>query len=174
MLGYMTSYRRLKIPGATYFFTLCLEDRESRLLIDRIADLRAAYAATLSEMPALCPAMVVLPNHLHAIWAEPEGEVQFSERWRRIKARFSHRVGRAEEISGSKLRKRETGVWQRRFWEHGVRGEADFLTAMNYCYMNPVKHGLVDRPEDWAYSSFTRRGQRISDKSAFSNSVPHP
>ena len=158
MLCPMTSYRRLKRPGASYFFTVCLEDRDSTLLVDQIDALRAAYAATLRELPVLCPAIVVLPNHLHAIWTEPAGEVNYSERWRRIKARFSHSIGRAETVCPSKQRKREAGRWQRRFWEHALRDEADFLAAMAACRIDPVTHGLVTRPEDWAFSSFTRRG----------------
>lgn len=153
----MTSYRRLKRPGATYFFTLCLEDPDSTLLTDHITTLRAAYATTLRELPALCPAMVVLPNHLHAIWTEPVGSVAYSERWQRIKGRFSHAVGKARQISASKLRKREAGLWPRRFWEHCLRDEAEFIAAMTYCHMNPVKHGLVSRPEDWEFSSFSVR-----------------
>jgi putative transposase len=158
----MTNYRRFKIPGATYFFTLCLEERGSRLLVDRIADLRSAYAQTVRELPVFCPAMVVLPDHLHAIWTEPAGEVNYSERWRRIKARFSHLVGPAFVVNHSKARKREAGVWQRRFWEHTVRDEAELRAAMVYCQMNPVKHGLVTCPEDWPYSSYVRRMGNIA------------
>ncbi len=153
----MTQYRRLRLPGASYFFTLCLETRGSTRLVDHIATLRTAYAATLRELPVLCPAMVVLPDHLHAIWTEPEGVVLYSERWRRIKARFSHALSGEFAPNARKSRKRERGLWQRRFWEHAIRGEADFLAAMDYCRLNPVKHGLVENPEDWAFSSFTRR-----------------
>ncbi len=158
----MTSYRRLKSPGDAYIFTLCLEDRESTLLVDHIDALRAAYCATLRELPALCPAIVVLPNHLHAIWVEPPGEVNYSERWRRIKARFSHTIGKAPVISPSKLRRREAGLWQRRFWEHRIRTAAEFVAIMDDCRMNPVRHGLVAQPEDWEFSSFTRRMGNIA------------
>lgn len=158
----MTNYRRFKIPGATYFFTLWLEDRESRLLVDRIGELRAAYALTARELPVECRAMVVLPNHLHAIWTEPAGEVNYSERWRRIKARFSHLVGPAMQINDSKLRKRERGIWQRRFWEHTIRDEVELAEMIAYCEVNPVKHGLVARAEDWPYSSFFRKMGNIA------------
>lgn len=158
----MTNCRRLRIPGATYFFTVVLEDRESTVLIDHVAALRSAYRTTLHELPALCPAMVVLPNHLHAIWTEPAGDVQFSERWRRIKARFSRAVDHDFSANDSKRGKRERGLWQRRFWEHAIRGEADLDAAMEYCRLNPVKHGLVLSPEDWPYSSFHRQMGRIA------------
>lgn len=152
----MTSYRRLTLPDATYFFTVCLEDRDGRTLVDHIDQLRAAYAFTLREMPVETHAMVVLPNHLHAIWSEP-GMPKFSERWRRIKARFSHAIGGDFAPNGSKQRRDERGLWQRRFFEHAIRNEDEFQKAMDYCRLNPVKHGLVAEPELWPYSSFTRR-----------------
>ncbi|QLQ19011.1 MAG: transposase [Exiguobacterium profundum] len=158
----MTSYRRLRLPGATCFFTLCLEERGSSLLIDHIAELRAAYAVTLRELPAACPAIVILPDHLHAIWTEPDGRADFSERWRRIKARFSHALRQDFSPNASKRGKRERGLWQRRFWEHTIRDEAEFIAAMEYCRTNPVKHGLVDAPERWEYSSFFRRMGNIA------------
>ena len=151
----MTAYRRLIIPEATYFFTVCLEDRNATTLVDEIEKLRLAYAVTTREMPVLCHAMVILPNHLHAIWTEP-ATPRFSERWRRIKARFSHALTGDHHPNASKTQTRERGLWQRRFWEHAIRNEVEFAKAMDYCRMNPVTHGLVTDPDDWAYSSFAK------------------
>ncbi len=153
----MTNYRRLRVPGGTYFFTLCLEDRASTALTDHIEQLRFAYAKTVSELPVTCEAMVVLPNHLHAVWTLPEGDSDFSERWRRIKARFSHAVRADLPRSQSKIDKRDSGLWQRRFWEHVVRSEDNLASAVNYCWNNPLKHGLVGDPADWPYSSLNRK-----------------
>jgi putative transposase len=50
----------------------------------------------------------------------------------------------------------ERGIWQRRFWEHLIRNEADYARHVEYCYYNPVKHGHVSRVRDWPYSSFHR------------------
>jgi putative transposase len=152
----MTAYRRLRIPGATYFFTVCLEARGSTMLTDHIDLLRRAYRLTTLELPVTCHAFVVLPDHLHAIWTEPEGEVAYSERWRRIKSRFSHALGETQPQSASHLAKRERGIWQRRFWEHCLRNEAAINAGINYCYLNPVKHGVVAEPDDWPYSSFAK------------------
>ena len=58
--------------------------------------------------------------------------------------------------SASRLRKREGTIWQRRFWEHMIRDEADFRVHCDYIHFNPVKHGLVTRPVDWPYSTFHR------------------
>ncbi len=153
----MTQYRRLRLPGATYFFTVCLDDSASTVLTDHIGALRFAYAKTMAERPVRCHAMVVLPNHLHAVWTLPEGDCDFSERWRLIKARFSRAVGLEADRCASKIAKRERGLWQRRFWEHAVRDEAELATLIGYCHLNPVEHGLVTKPGDWPYSSFTKR-----------------
>jgi putative transposase len=153
----MTNYRRIRLPGATYFFTVCLDDPCGTTLTDHIDALRFAYARTVQELPVTCHAMVVMPNHLHAIWTLPDDDADYSERWRRIKARFSHSLALDVPRSDSKVAKRERGLWQRRFWEHVVRDERDFTSAMAYCWQNPVKHGFVDDPAQWPYSSFNKR-----------------
>jgi len=89
----MPTYRRLHLPGASYFFTVNLADRRASLLTDRIADLRRAYAETVASAPVICDAMVVLPDHLHAIWTLPPGDSDYPERWRKIEHRFTRAVG---------------------------------------------------------------------------------
>ena len=68
----MTAYRRLLLPGATYFFTVRLEQRGATTLTDHIDVLRYAYAKAVQDFPVTCHAMVVLPDHIHAVWTEPE------------------------------------------------------------------------------------------------------
>jgi putative transposase len=50
----------------------------------------------------------------------------------------------------------ERGIWQRRFWEHLIRDDADYARHVEYCYINPMKHRLVRRVTDWPHSSFHR------------------
>ncbi len=152
----MSTYRRMRVPGHSYFFTVCVEERGSDVLIEHVETLRRAWAATLAEHPFRCDAAVVLPDHLHAVWTLPPGDSDFSVRWRKIKARFTRWSGRFSTISPSKQRKREAGLWQRRFWEHAIRDSDDFAAHVAYCWTNPVKHGLAARPEDWLLSSLHR------------------
>ncbi len=169
----MPNYRRLRLPGASYFFTAALADRSSDLLVRRITDLRRAVAVTMSERPFQCDAAVILPDHLHMVWTLPEGDADYSTRWGAIKARFSMsarragfspppplppvRSGRYAGVNpGLRLDKGEVGIWQRRFWEHCIRDQADFNAHVAYCWGNPVKHGLVARAVDWPYSSIHR------------------
>ena len=154
--GVMPNYRRVRIAGASYFFTVALADRSSSLLTERIGDLRAAFGDVRSAMPFRCDAAVVLPDHLHMVWTLPEGDADFSERWRLIKTGFTKAVGRTGPRSPSKVRKGEAGLWQRRFWEHWIRNAEDHERHVRYCWGNPVRHGLVARPTDWPHSSIHR------------------
>jgi len=149
-------YRRANIPGATYFFTVNLEDRSSTLLTDQIDLLRNVMRTVLRSHPVDIIAMVVLPDHLHAIWRLPEGDADFPMRWSLIKAGFSRAIPRAEEITTSRGHKRERGIWQRRYWEHLIRDDEDLERHVAYTYGNPVKHGYVTKAEDWPYSSIHR------------------
>ncbi|MEE9388531.1 MAG: transposase [Paracoccaceae bacterium] len=152
----MTNYRRARIRGGTYFFTVNLADRSAHTLVDQVDALRAAYSKTVAERPWRTDAIVVLPNHLHCLWTLPQGDQDFSTRWRLIKTRFVRAIGGYGKTSPSKRAKQERGIWQRRFWEHAIRDEADFTAHMQYCWGNPVKHGYVARAADWPHSSIHR------------------
>ena len=171
----MPNYLRLRVPGATIFFTVALAERGSDLLVREIDRLREAVQATRAVRPFAIDAWVVLPDHLHCVWTLPDGDADFSVRWGAIKGRFSRTVreagfecragftpprlwsGRNGGVNPAlRTAKGEAGVWQRRFWEHHIRGPADFSDHVRYCWDNPVKHGLAERPEGWPYSSVHR------------------
>src|SRR5262249_42263323 len=151
----MVRYRRNFISGGTFFFTVALADRRSSALVDHIASLRAAFRQTRRERPFAIDAIVVLPDHLHAIMTLPPEDADFSGRWRRIKGLFTRAVVRSG-ISASRDQRGEFDLWQRRFWEHTVRDDVDFARHVDYIHYNPVKHGLVTRVNDWLHSSFHR------------------
>ena len=151
----MVRYRRNQVEGGTYFFTVTLVDRRSTVLVDYIDALRAAFRAARRERPFAVDAIVILPEHLHAILSLPPGDSEFSGRWRRIKGHFSSGMIAA----GMPVKRHANGelaLWQRRFWEHTIRGEDDFARHVDYIHYNPVKHGLVSRVRDWPHSSFHR------------------
>jgi len=152
----MTSYRRNFVPGGSYFFTVNLANRHRALLTDHIDQLRAAFRCARNRHPFALEAIVILPDHLHAIWTLPQNDAQFALRWRLIKAAFSRSLPPGEAISVSRLGKGERGVWQRRYWEHTLRDESDFERHANYIHFNPVKHGYVRVVKDWPYSSFVK------------------
>ena len=151
----MVGYRRNFLPGGTFFFTVTLADRQSTLLTDHISVLREAFRKTRAERPFDIDAIVILPDHLHAILTLPEGDADFSHRWRRIKSIFTRRVLYHD---GEMAPRDHTGrlLWQRRFWEHTIRDETDFSGHVDYIHFNPTKHGLVSNPFDWPHSSLHR------------------
>jgi putative transposase len=156
----MTNYRRNVVPGGCYFFTVAIADRRLRLLTDHVEHLRSAFRDTRMRHPFVVDAIVILPDHLHAIWTLPEGDGDFASRWRLIKSAFSRGLPRGERVSASRVSKAERGIWQRRYWEHVIRDDADLARHVDYIHFNPVKHGLVPRVCDWPHSSFHRYVER--------------
>ena len=152
----MARYRRNFIAGGTFFFTVKLADPKSRLLVEHIDLLRAAYMDVQKQYPFETVAVCVLPNHIHAIWTLPPDDADYSLRWRLIKTKFSAHFPRVKNLSASKQRRHERGIWQRRFYEHTVRDETDLQRCTDYIHFNPVKHGLCGNVRDWAFSSFHR------------------
>jgi putative transposase len=152
----MARYRRNFVAGGTFFFTVNLAERRLRLLTEHINALRNAFRYVRRSHPFAIEGIVILPDHLHAIWTLPEDDADFAMRWRLIKATFSRGLPEGERISPSRVAKSERGVWQRRYWEHTIRDERDFARHMDYIHFNPVKHGYVRRVADWEYSSFHR------------------
>jgi putative transposase len=152
-------YRRARAPGGTYFFTVVTFAR-LKFLTDAqpLSILRGAFAQTIAERPFVVDAWVILPDHMHFIWTLPKNDEDFSTRWRLIKARFTHYWIETSVQGWGAVRtsKGERQVWQRRYWEHQLRDEADFARHAEYIHYNPVKHGYVKTPMEWPYSSFHR------------------
>jgi putative transposase len=156
-------YRRDYTLGATYFFTVVTFRRLPLLgSQEAVAFLREAIRSEKIRRPFEIDAMVILPDHLHAIWTLPPDDADYSIRWRNIKRSFTQQMAVEDRpvVRGSRCRKGEQAVWQRRFWEHRIRNECDFNHHINYIHYNPVKHGLVKRVADWPYSSIHRYIQR--------------
>jgi putative transposase len=154
----MTNYRRLKIAGGSYFFTVVTYQRRP-WLCDEVArqQLRSAILHVRQQHPFTIDEMVLLPDHLHCIWTLPEGDRDYSIRWSLIKRYVTQKCKESIEpqasISQSRWNRREGTLWQRRFWEYWIRDEADFQRCRNYIHNNPVRHNLCDRPQDWPHSS---------------------
>lgn len=157
----MPDYRRAHHPGGLYFFTQNLLRRTGNdLLIRNIVLLRQTVDKVRRDHPFLIHAWVVLPDHLHCVLEFPRGDANYALRWRLIKAYFSKGLPAMEFRSEVRQRRGERGIWQRRFWEHLIRDEVDYRAHMDYVHFNPVKHGLVERVQDWPYSTFHRWVER--------------
>ncbi len=163
-------YRRALVAGGTFFFTVNLADRRTDILVRHIDDLRQALDKVKKTYPFALVAMAVMPEHLHTIWRLPAGDADYPMRWSLFKAGFSRRLKTDERIRPSRKAKRERGIWQRRYWEHQIRDDADLARHVDYIHYNPVKHGLVGQPVDWPHSTlhaYIERGMVAADWGGF-------
>ncbi len=119
-------YRRARLKGGTYFFTVVTHKRVNIFnRSDNVELLRQAFRKVIKRHPFKIDAFVLLPDHLHCIWTLPQGDADFSTRWRLIKSYFSRQIGMVDWAEGrnptkmttstSRLIKKEKSIWQRRF-----------------------------------------------------------
>ncbi len=157
----MPNYRRPNISGGTYFITQVTYHRETWLCgeVGRKA-LREAIERVREKHPFSIDAFVLLPEHFHCLWTLPPNDRYFSMRLRLIKTyvtkHYGQELGINREVSLSRQKRKESNLWQRRFWEHLIRDEGDFALHCDYIHYNPVRHGLCKNPQDWQFSSIHR------------------
>lgn len=146
----MPNYRRARVAGGTYFFTVVARERRPLLTNEPVRRaLREAIARVRAAQPFRADAWVLLPDHIHCLWTLPPDDADFSSRWSAMKRLTSQAVAAGD--AG-----RKSGLWQDRFWEHLVRDDADFARHADYIHWNPVRHGHAARAADWPYSTFRR------------------
>lgn len=158
-------YRRVLVPGATYFFTLVTYERSPIFADQAAVDIyRRAMRKVQAVRPFTLEAEVILPDHIHLMWTLPEGDADYPTRLRLAKRAFTHEFLRTRrdrrDLPGSRVAKGEQAVWQRRYWEHTIRDDCDFQAHLDYIHINPVKHGLVSAAWDWPYSTFANWVER--------------
>ena len=144
----MPNFRRYYVPDAIYFIVAVTKDRR-----DIFAD--AFHIDLLFEvMRQVCRrkpfgllAYSVIPDHINLL-LKPEGKSNISRIMLSIKRSFTLRFKELHSI------KESLSLWQSRFWDHIIRGEEDLRRHFHYIHYNPVKHGLVSRPEDYSHSSY--------------------
>jgi putative transposase len=154
-VGMIDQILRLR-PIGKLFFTVRLQDRHSNLLVQAIERLRHATRKTLNAMPFEIDEIVVLPGAIHTIWTLPEGDADFSKRWRMLKSQFSRGLPAVEVGGPSDFKPYNKGIWQRRFWEYHLRDDEDLEAHRQMIHFAPVQAGLVKRPEEWPHSSIHR------------------
>ncbi len=175
----MPEYRRAFAPGGTFFLTIVTYQRRPLFAEpENVTRLHEALAAVQRERPFEILASAMLPDHLHFVWLLPPDDTDFSTRIGKTKVLFTRSlsmavgrggqcppyaaVGRSGQwpphaggqLPASRVKHRESDVWQRRFWEHTIRDERDLEQHVDYIHYNPVKHGLVSCPHRWPNSSF--------------------
>ena len=154
----MSNYRRSRLWGGVFFFTVITHKRRNILTEPSAREcLRAAIEKVQEDRPFEVIAMCLLPNHLHCIWQMPPDDGDYSVRWSLIKKHFTRRYlgqgGREIKQSLSREKARYRGIWQKKFWEHRIKNDQDMENHIHYIHYNPVKHTYVDDPFLWPWST---------------------
>ena len=156
----MPNYKRIFVQGHSYFITIVTHDRQ-HILIKNIELLRYVFAESKKFYHYDIVAIVILPDHLHMI-IDPKDANEYPKIISYLKRKFTYLVNKNHEnrndsfLSESKKKKRESNIWQRRYYEHTIRDEKDFALHLDYIHYNPVKHHYVQSTKEWKYSSFDK------------------
>jgi len=148
----MPNYTRIFSEGHAYFLTIATEKRRP-LLIDNITLLRQAFANSKQYFDYTIDCISIMPDHLHMVLL-PKNVDEYPKIITSIKTYFSKNLHQTYKTSASQSKKRELGIWQRRYYEHTIRDQKELERYRNYVHYNPVKHGLVKSAKDWEFSSF--------------------
>ena len=161
LLSIMSNYKRVFHDGYSYFITIVTQGRQP-ILIDNIALLRDSFKRSKQRYNYHIDAIIILPDHMHMI-ITPKNSHDYPKIITHIKRSFVYGLDKnlKEEaklkLTSSSYHRKLSGIWQKRFYEHTIRGEKDWLEKMDYIQHNAVKHGHVDNWETWEYSSFTKK-----------------
>lgn len=156
--NFVMKYQRYFQPGGTFFFTIVTYKRRKIFISEKTINLfNESVKCVQQRHPFEIQAFCICPDHIHMIWKLPEDDVDYPTRLRLIKSHFSHHYNDKNRfgLPESRIKKGEKTIWQRRYWEHFIRNEEDFSRHIEYIHFNPVKHGLVDSPILWKFSSFS-------------------
>lgn len=144
------NYKRTFIQNSAVFITIVTYKRKN-ILIDNISILRKSFQYAKTKYKFEIAAIVVLPNHIHMI-IKPKTITDYPKITGQIKIYFT----KTSELNYTSNKKRESNIWQRRYWEHTIIDEKDLNRHIDYIHYNPVKHKLVKAPKDWRSSSFRK------------------
>jgi len=157
----MPNFRRIFQDNSFVFITILINNRKRQLLTNYIENLRGAFKKSQKMVNYEIYAISVMHEHLHLI-IQPQEIKDYPKIVSIIKREFTKslpenvRIILREEISISKVNKRESGVWHRRYYEHTIRDQDELNHLTDYIHYNPVKHGLAKSAYDWEYSSFKK------------------
>jgi putative transposase len=141
----MSNVHRLRTSDRIFFITSNLglaertfEEPEYPIILDTIAKSR-------ERLGFLLCGYVLMPDHWHGlIW--PQYPVTISDVLQDIKRVSSLRINQRRRTRGS--------LWQHQFWDRFVRHAKEFAERLHYMHLNPVRQGLVEKPEQWRCSSY--------------------
>ena len=137
------SLERFHHTGELHFITFSCYRRRAKLTPERRCLFERSLEMIRKKYELQVFAYVLMPEHVHLLVSEPESK-ELATAMQALKQSVSRRVA---------LRAKEP-FWQPRYYDFNVRSQHKFIEKVRYIHRNPVERGLVNRPEDWPWSSF--------------------
>ncbi len=132
--------KRLHHPNQFYFITVVTRNRFPHLQTDQQKkQVLEAYREVRRYHPFRVAGLVILNDHWHCLVQPGNG------------VRIGTVVGAVKKNIWNRIASGQSSIWQKRFWDHRIRGRRDFNSCLEYIQNNPVKHGYVENPEDWPW-----------------------
>jgi putative transposase len=141
----MSNIHRLQESDRVFFVNVNLSTKASCFTTPELSSLVEVIHKTRLRLGFLFCGYVLMPDHWHALI------------WPRYPLTISRVLQDIKSVSARRLnpgRRRRGPLWQHQFWDRFVRNAEEFSHRLDYMHYNPVKRGLVNRPEDWRWSSF--------------------
>ena len=141
----MSNVRRLLITDRIFFVTVNLQRGIQNFSHDEFPLLARALNVCRQRTPFLLCGYVLMPDHWHAL-IHTQYPATVSRTIQNVKWLSARLINRDRASTGS--------IWQRQFWDRFVRHKKEFADRLDYMHLNPIRKGLVARPEEWRWSSY--------------------
>ena len=141
----MSHVHRLQVSDRIFFVTVNLRRGVAPLFSWEYEQVSAAMQESRRKLGFRLHGYVLMPDHWHAL-VGPDIPLTISRVVQDIKWLAARSLNRRRQLRGP--------VWQHQFWDRFVRHEKEFQQRLQYMHLNPVRKGLVPRPEDWRWSSY--------------------
>ena len=140
----VSKLRRPFLSNRYFFLTVRLLKRRAKLIEADFALLARAFNRARALHPFYLTAWVFLPDHWHVICA-PVYPATISLAMKSVKQSSMSAINRRRGVEGE--------LWQPRFFDRALRTVKEYNEKVEYIHLNPVRAGLVSRPQDWKWSS---------------------
>ena len=152
----MPNYKRV-FADNHYIFITVVTFKRNPILTENIELLRESFKKTQSKYNYEIFGIVILPDHFHMI-LKPANIDEYPKIISLIKWHFAWNIDdryiMKNQLSQSNIKRKEKGIWQRRYYEHTIRNEESLYKHLDYIHFNPVKHNHIKNVKDWKFSSF--------------------
>ena len=141
----VSKVHRLRLTDRIFFVNVNLRRTITPLRDNEYLIVLKVFEESRKRLGFLLYGYVLMPDHWHAlIWVQ----------YPLLISQLLHDVKKVTAVRIHAARGSQGPFWQHQFWDRFVRNEREFAQRLEYMHCNPVRRGLVAKPEDWRWSSY--------------------